>query len=111
VAFGNKFPKTAPSTLQLPEIIQQDRNERINKSKTTAADRFQILIYICHRFYLKRILYTNTANLLPKRGGIFMGNKGFSPFGGLFNNNCSILFFILVFLLLFDGFGGCCDSK
>jgi len=40
-----------------------------------------------------------------------MGNKGYGPFGGLFNGNCSILFFILVFLLLFDGFGGCYDSK
>ena len=31
--------------------------------------------------------------------------------GNIFGGNCSLLFFIILFLLLFDGgvFGGCCD--
>lgn len=42
-----------------------------------------------------------------------MADRGCGPLGGLFGGNCSILFFILVFLLLFDGcgIGGYCDPK
>ncbi|MEN6315773.1 MAG: hypothetical protein ABFD25_16175 [Clostridiaceae bacterium] len=37
-----------------------------------------------------------------ERGGGILGN--------IFRGDCAILFFILVFLCLFTGFGHCCDG-
>ena len=37
-------------------------------------------------------------------------NRCCNGLGGIFGGNCSILFFIILFLLLFDGGAfGCCD--
>jgi hypothetical protein len=44
---------------------------------------------------------------INKEEVIFMGGKG--SFGSFFGGNATILFFILVFLLLFNGFGSSVD--
>ena len=55
----------------------------------------------CKKYYRK--LQNFLKSFFKKIGGIFMG-----LFGGrsnFFGGNATILFFIILFLLLFDGFG------
>ena len=40
-----------------------------------------------------------------------MADRGFGGIGNFFGGNGTILFFIIVFLLLFDGFGTGFDCK